>query len=79
MSIIFESKFPVGSDVQRWKIKLETPASKDDILSLSKQIDGAILDKDESIKRFAHKLDLANKRNRELREQILELKSSIFI
>jgi hypothetical protein len=79
MSFIFESRFPVGSDGQRWKIKLETPPIKDDILSLSEQIDGAILDKDDAIKWFAHHLNLANKRNRELRKQILKLKAIIGI
>jgi len=78
MSFIFESKFAVDPNGQRCKIELETPSNDDNIL-LAEHLDGAIIDKDEAIKWFAHKLALANKRNRKLSEQILELKTIIGI
>jgi predicted DNA-binding protein (UPF0278 family) len=78
MSFIFESKFAIDPNGQRCKIELETPSNEDSIL-LAEHLDGAILDKDEAIKWFAHKLSLANKRNKELREQILELQTIIGI
>jgi hypothetical protein len=78
MSFIFESKFAVDPNGQRCKIELET-SSNDGRISLAEHLDSAILDKDEVIEWFAHKLALANKRNRKLSEQILELKTIIGI